>query len=685
MKRLVGYIRQSLHDAASSSPERQAEIIEAWAKAHGYIVAKIYRDIGGKRSESDNVKTRKDFQILLKDADARKFDIIVVASQERFGTTDFYEFVSYLDKFNKLGIELWDAGKNLLLNPHGTEAAGILQSTIGTILDTGEQMARSRNIITGQTTKARKGNYLGGYIAYGVAIKCIDPDGRILWTSEMVGKKLYETQYADGRVSVKPYTPCGDRAPSDRIVFDRSRYPDRIKAVGLIYKSFLAGQGVHRIAGELNSLGYRLPGGRLFYSSYVRALISSGHVYTGRVAFFKANVGKFYQGNKNSPVPVKNLKGKTKTKNNIEDWLVSEEVFEPIISMEEYHQAHALLVSKARPRVRQNQAAVYAGLLICENCGVPMTANGDKYCCTTYLNNGGPRSGCTPNSIKSCVIDTYVDTWLEETGQTLAWTSTSEPVASLYKIRDINDRMRSLMVAVEHYLAVKLGLAFPYEEQSDGSRVFEIPGLEIVETMESTGAHDVIHRFRLPGYDGDPCFLQNLLGAVEASENASQTTRVAAWQARKAHLLSIFPEAQNQSLREALVRELNTLDSQIQLAQEGVTDYAKQHRELIVQLHEIWRASKRARTTSVPLARRKALRELIAEIRCKFVQVIMGKKRLVSRLSEISIIPELGDAYVRSTGIRIASWITTPGWGPSTLWSILLLRTTGPSRGPRSG
>src|SRR5271157_4327752 len=170
MKRLVGYIRQSLHDAASSSPERQVEIIEAWAKAHGYIVAQIYRDIGGKRSESDNVKTRKDFQKLLKDADARKFDIIIVASQDRFGTSDFYEFVGYLDKFNKLGIELWDAGKNLLLNPHGTEAAGILQSTIGTIIDTGEQVTISRNTITGQTTKARKGNYLGGPIAYGVAI-----------------------------------------------------------------------------------------------------------------------------------------------------------------------------------------------------------------------------------------------------------------------------------------------------------------------------------------------------------------------------------------------------------------------------------------------------------------------------------------------------------------------------------
>ena len=171
MKRLAGYIRQSLNDPSSSSPERQLEIIEAWAKARGYIVAKIYQDIGGRRSESDNVKTRPEFQKLLKDADAHKFDCIVVASQERLGVADVYEFFRYLDKFSQLGIQLWDAGKNQLLNPHGTEAVGILQSTIGTILDTGEQVTRSRNTITGQTTKARKGLYLGGIIAYGVAIQ----------------------------------------------------------------------------------------------------------------------------------------------------------------------------------------------------------------------------------------------------------------------------------------------------------------------------------------------------------------------------------------------------------------------------------------------------------------------------------------------------------------------------------
>ena len=128
MKRLAAYIRQSLNDPSSSSPERQLQIIEAWAKAHDYVIVHIYRDVGGKRSESESAGTRPEFQKLLKDADANRYDIIVVASQERFGTADVYEFFGYMGRLQKLGIEVWDASKDQLLNPHGTEAIGILQS-----------------------------------------------------------------------------------------------------------------------------------------------------------------------------------------------------------------------------------------------------------------------------------------------------------------------------------------------------------------------------------------------------------------------------------------------------------------------------------------------------------------------------------------------------------------------------
>ena len=41
---------------------RQAEIIETWAQSRDLVITRIYKDIGAKRSEGDNVVTRKDFQ-----------------------------------------------------------------------------------------------------------------------------------------------------------------------------------------------------------------------------------------------------------------------------------------------------------------------------------------------------------------------------------------------------------------------------------------------------------------------------------------------------------------------------------------------------------------------------------------------------------------------------------------------
>ena len=79
----------------------------------------------------------------------------------------------------------------------------------------------------------------------------------------------------------------------------------------------------------------------------------------------------------------------------------------------------------------------------------------------------------------------------------------------------------SLLTIVEHYLADKLARAFSCEVQSDGSRIFLIPGQEIIETKDNTEIIVITNRIKLPGYDGSPSYLQEVLGAVEESENAS--------------------------------------------------------------------------------------------------------------------------------------------------------------------
>lgn len=573
---------------------------------------------------------------MMTDARAGKFDTIIVSSQERFGVPDIYSFYGLMGELRSLSIEVWDATAGICINPPGYQIGGVFQAFAGSIIDTGEQQSRAKNVCSGQITKSKQGRYLGGGIAHGTCIVCITSSGDVTWRCEVIGTKLYETTYADGRVTIRNYTPTGDKADSDKIVFDRSRFTDRILAVQRCFELFLAGYGCNTIVGDLKSHGWTLPGGKPFYSSVVQGFIRTGIIYTGRYAHFKMSRGKFYNYKSGLPTAVDNLRGKAaRIKNNIDDWTTSEVMFEPIIAPEVFRAAYDLLASKSRPRTRQNQSAVYAGILYCENCGYRMTADGNRYRCTTYLNKGGPKSACTPNFVKASVIDERVNAWLDDTGKTLDWTGDKAPIKALYQIGEINQRLSKLRPLIEAYLADQLSLAFEFTVNRDGSKNFHVNG----------------HRFTLPGYIGCPQELHDLLGTVESSVNTSINERMAKMVARKAHLLDIFKDADNQDLRHSIVKELNALDSQLKHG--GKTDYDSQYRALIKQLHKVYQSSKRAKVLMDNTARRLALRAVIDTISCKFKQVPRGKT-VVNLIDTITITPQIDETEVdaQRPGVR---------------------------------
>ena len=263
------------------------------------------------------------------------------------GSPDIYSFYSIMGELRSLNIEVWDATAGIVINPPGYQLGPIFQAFAGSIIDTGEQQQRSKATLSGQITKSKQGRYLGGGIAFGISIKCITITGEIVWRCEVIGTRLYEITYADGRIVIRDYTPTGDKSPTDKIVFDHSRFTDRIAAVKLSFEMFLAGYGCNTIAGELNKLGYRLPGGRNFYSSVIQGFIKTGIIYTGRCSYFKVSEGKFYQYKDGVPVAVDNLRGKAvRIKNHIDDWSISDDtMFEPIISPEVFRAAYDLMVS----------------------------------------------------------------------------------------------------------------------------------------------------------------------------------------------------------------------------------------------------------------------------------------------------------------------------------------------------
>ena len=94
----VDYIRQSREDKRST-PERQRDTCEGYAKSQGWLISKEYADIGWRRSEDE---TRPAWQALLADASKRLFDVLLVEEQSRAAATDHYAWSGYMAHFRKV-------------------------------------------------------------------------------------------------------------------------------------------------------------------------------------------------------------------------------------------------------------------------------------------------------------------------------------------------------------------------------------------------------------------------------------------------------------------------------------------------------------------------------------------------------------------------------------------------------
>ncbi|MBN2021588.1 MAG: recombinase family protein [Pirellulales bacterium] len=122
----------------------------------------------------DKASKRPDFQRLLKAVQAGQVDTIVVAALDRFGVRDAYEMGKFFSILRDHDCRLLDAtGKQL----NAEDDATVLTSTIGALTSTREQKEKAVRILTGKLTLARKGNFLGGPIPYGMDVACFNAQG----------------------------------------------------------------------------------------------------------------------------------------------------------------------------------------------------------------------------------------------------------------------------------------------------------------------------------------------------------------------------------------------------------------------------------------------------------------------------------------------------------------------------
>ena len=322
--KIAAYCRVSTEkEAQIDSLEKQIEFFNEFTKKNGYELYKLYADegISGKQ-----IKHRKQFQQMMIDAKAKKFDKVVVKDVSRFArnTVDLLQSVRELKSY---GVQV-----DFLNNGEVMEGGSEFILTILGAMAQQESANMSKRVKFGKDITAKKGrvpNLVFGY----------------------------------------------DKIPDERYTLKINE--EEAKIVKEIFESYVyKGIGTTKIAWNLNDRGIRTKRtkSKWVQTSIVRML--KNPIYTGRVTNKKSEVTDFITG--------------TRKELPEEEWIVVERPEMRIISDELFNRAQELLEQRSNEfklnNKREKTEYVFSTLIYCKHCGYSFrrikrkyTANGPEY------------------------------------------------------------------------------------------------------------------------------------------------------------------------------------------------------------------------------------------------------------------------------------------------------------------
>lgn len=322
--KIAAYCRVSTEkEAQIDSLEKQIEFFNEFTKKNGYELYKLYADegISGKQ-----IKHRKQFQQMMIDAKAKKFDKVVVKDVSRFArnTVDLLQSVRELKSY---GVQV-----DFLNNGEVMEGGSEFILTILGAMAQQESANMSKRVKFGKDITAKKGrvpNLVFGY----------------------------------------------DKIPNERYTLKINE--EEAKIVKEIFESYVyKGIGTTKIAWNLNDRGIRTKKtkSKWVQTSIVRML--KNPIYTGRVTNKKSEVTDFITG--------------TRKELPEEEWIVVERPEMRIISDELFNRAQELLEQRSNEfklnNKREKTEYVFSTLIYCKHCGYSFrrikrkyTADGPEY------------------------------------------------------------------------------------------------------------------------------------------------------------------------------------------------------------------------------------------------------------------------------------------------------------------
>ena len=305
--KIAAYCRVSTEkEAQIDSLEKQIEFFNDFTKKNGYELYKLYADegISGKQ-----IKHRKQFQQMMLDAKAKKFDKVVVKDVSRFArnTVDLLQSVRELKSYN--------VQVDFLNNGEVMEGGSEFILTILGAMAQQESANMSKRVKFGKDITAQKGrvpNIVFGY----------------------------------------------DKMPNERYILKINE--EEAKLVKEIFESYVyKGWGTTKIAWDLNDRGIRTKRDKAKWVQNGIVRMLKNPIYTGRVTNKKSEVTDFITGTRKD-IPE-------------DEWIVVERPEMRIISDELFNKAQEILAQRSNEfklnNKREKTEYVFSTLIYCKHCG----------------------------------------------------------------------------------------------------------------------------------------------------------------------------------------------------------------------------------------------------------------------------------------------------------------------------
>jgi DNA invertase Pin-like site-specific DNA recombinase len=364
------YCRMS-DDKQENSIERQQSLVVPWCEVRGYQIVREYSDRG---IAGDEIAKRKDFQRMLRDAQAGLFRGIVCDDKDRFGRFDSIDLGEIAAPLRRKGVWVESVAQGRIdwESFSGRVTDAVLQEAKKI-----ESQAISHRTLSGMLLKARNGEFLGGPACYGYRLEA-DGQGR------------------------KRYVPDGRKA----------------EVVKLIFRMCADGHTLGQIAEELYQRGVDSPSGNRRWSRNGILKILHNRRYAGDSVWGVQAVGKYHLAGAKGPRRRQRL-DKRFDLNPPADWVVVPETHEALVDRETFERCQSQLHEGRRFKGRPPGTAghfVLSKLLVCGHCGSFMlgfTRRGRRmYSCGGYMAYG--RTHCNHNSIPERPVLTFLIRKLQE-------------------------------------------------------------------------------------------------------------------------------------------------------------------------------------------------------------------------------------------------------------------------------